>query len=138
MAEPRELALAWFGPMVGSCGIHGGFISGTHAGCRLTDMNSEIPRLAGIKRPAAYVPIAMSFMALVVVALHVARFGPAKEVDEGAAAHLWQLLMVAQVPIVAYSAITGLRRAPREAWAILGLQLAAAAGAGAPVWLLGL
>ena len=101
-------------------------------------MNSPHHLPVSFNRPSAYLPVVMSLAALIVVALHVARFGPAREADEGAAAHVWQLLMVAQIPIVVFCAATGLRRAPREAWVVLGLQLAAAAAAGAPVWLLGL
>jgi len=42
---------------------------------------------------------------------HVATSGDVRETDEGTAAHLWQLLMAAQLPVVAVFAITWLPRA---------------------------
>ena len=95
-----------------------------------------LPRI--IKQPSAYVPIAMSLAALATVVLHVARFGAAREPDEGAAAHIWQLLMAAQLPIIAFFAIRWLPQAPKEALVVLALQLAAVLAALAPVFLLGL
>ena len=95
-----------------------------------------LPRI--IKQPSAYVPIAMSLAALATVALHVARFGTAREPDEGAAAHIWQLLMAAQLPVIAFFAIKWLPQAPKEALIVLALQFVAAVAALAPVFLLGL
>lgn len=88
--------------------------------------------------PSAFAPILMSLAALVVVTVHVARFGAAIETDEGVAAHLWQLLMVGQLPMIAVFAIKRLRLVPREACVVLGLQFVAAATAAAPVFFLGL
>ncbi len=64
-----------------------------------------------MKRPSAFLPVAMSLAALATVLGHVAMFGAAREADEGAAAHTFQLLLIAQVPIVAFFAIKWLRRA---------------------------
>jgi hypothetical protein len=91
-----------------------------------------------IKRPSAFVPIVMSLAALAVVALHVARFGSAQEADEGVAAHVWQCLMVAQIPVIVIFAAKWLRRTPRDAGLVLVLQFVAAAAAVAPVYFLGL
>ena len=91
-----------------------------------------------MKQPSAFLPVAMSFAALATVLGHVARFGVAREADEGAAAHIFQLLMIAQVPIVAFFGIKWLPRTPRQALPILGLQAAAALAALAPVFLLNL
>jgi len=104
----------------------------------LMAMNTENSIAEIFKRPSAFLPIVLSLAALIVVLLHVARFGAAREADEGAAAHVWQLLMAAQLPLVAFFATKWLRRAPREAGRILALQLAAAAAAVAPVYFLGL
>ena len=57
----------------------------------------------------------MSLCALATVVLHLVRFGPAPQSDEGAAAHIWQLFMVAQIPIIIFFAIKWLPRAPKEA-----------------------
>ena len=91
-----------------------------------------------LKQPSAFLPVAMSLAALATVLVHVAAFGAAREADEGTAAHIWQLLMVAQVPIVALFAIKWLPDAPRQALPILALQAGAMLAALAPVFLLGL
>ena len=94
--------------------------------------------LTMMKQPSAYLPVAVSFAALATVLGHVVRFGVAREADEGTAAHIFQLLMIAQVPIVAFFAITWLPQAPRQALPVLALQAAAALAALAPVFLLNL
>ena len=86
-------------------------------------------RQVGDVRPHAFVwsavlPLAMALTALALVLGHVAVSGGVRETDEGTAAHLWQLLMVAQVPTVAFFAITWLPRAPRQALFVLVLQAA--------------
>jgi len=91
-----------------------------------------------IRQPSAFLPIAMSLGALAMVAIHVARFGVTREADEGTAAHIWQLLMAAQLPIIGYFAIRWLPESPRQAVAILVLQAVAAVAALAPVFLLGM
>ena len=89
-----------------------------------------------LKQPSAFLPVAMSLAALAVVLGHVAMFGVVREADEGTAAHIWQLLMAAQAPIVAYFAIKWLPRNPREALLILALQAVAGLAALAPVFIL--
>jgi hypothetical protein len=79
----------------------------------------------------------MSLAALGAVAYHIARFGTAPQPDEGAAAHIWQLLMAGQVPVVLFYAVKSLPEAPRTAVPILALQVAAALAAVAPIYLLG-
>ena len=91
-----------------------------------------------IKQPSGFLPVAMSLAALATVLVHVAMFGTAREADEGTAAHIWQLLMVAQVPIIAFFAIKWLPRTPRHALPVLALQAAAALAALAPVFFLDL
>jgi len=91
-----------------------------------------------IKQPSAFLPLAMSFAALATLLGHVAMFGVVREADEGTAAHVFQLLMVAQVPVVAFFAIKWLPRTPREAMQILALQAGAALAALAPVFFLNL
>lgn len=86
-----------------------------------------------LKRPSAFLPLGMSFAALVTVLGHVAIFGAVREADEGAAAHIFQILMVAQVPILAFFAIKWLPRTPRQALPIVALQAGAALAALAPV-----
>ena len=87
-----------------------------------------------IKQPSALLPIARSLAALAVVLGHIAIFGAVREADEGAAAHLWQLLMVGQIPVVAYFALKWLPRDTGRGWRVLALQAAAAVAACAPVY----
>ena len=88
------------------------------------------------KRPSAFLPLLMSVAALVLVLVHVAVVGAAaaRESDEGATAHIFQLLLVAEVPLVAFFAIKWLPRAPRISVAFLALQAAAVIVALAPVY----
>lgn len=90
-----------------------------------------------IKQPSAFLPIAMSLAALAAVLCHIAIAGTAPQSDEGTAAHIWQLLMAGQAPVVAFHAIKWLPRNPKAALEVLGLQLGAALAALAPVYLLG-
>jgi hypothetical protein len=78
----------------------------------------------------------MSIAALLTVLYHLAMFGSARQTDEGAAAHIWQLLMAGQLPVVAFYAVKWLPRAPRTALQVLAIQLGAALTALAPVYLL--
>ena len=90
-----------------------------------------------IQRPSAFIPIAMSTAALGTVLFHIVTVGTAPQPDEGAAAHIWQLLMAGQVPVVMFYAVTSLSEAPKTALPILGLQVGAALAAIAPIYLLG-
>jgi len=79
----------------------------------------------------------MSTLALVMVLYQVVMFGMARQADEGTAAHVWQLLMAGQVPVVAFHAARWLPRAPRTARRVLAMQAGAALAALAPVHRLG-
>jgi hypothetical protein len=87
-----------------------------------------------MRLPSAYLPLVMSFAALATVLYHVAVFGAAREADEGAAAHIFQLLLVAQVPVVAFFAFKWLPRKPGPALRVLGLHVVAVLAALAPVF----
>jgi hypothetical protein len=89
-----------------------------------------------VKQPSALIPLAMSCAALAIVLGHIAMSGVGREADEGTAAHLWQLLMAGQLPVVAFFAIKWLPRSPRQALLVLVLQAGAALAALAPVFLL--
>ena len=90
-----------------------------------------------LKHPTAFLPVAMSLGALAAVLIFISLHGTAPQADEGTAAHLWQILMAAQVPIVLFFAMKWLPQSPREAMPILALQFIAAIAALAPVFLLG-
>ena len=89
-----------------------------------------------LKHPGAFLPLAMSLGAFATVMMYVALYGPAPQADEGTAAHIWQILMAGQIPIVAFFAIRWLPRAPRQALLVLVLQGSAALLALVPVYLL--
>jgi hypothetical protein len=80
----------------------------------------------------------MSVAALAIVLVHLARYGTAREADEGTAAHLWQILMAGQLPIIAWFAIRWLPRNPRATVWVLALQAVAGLAAMAPVFYFGL
>jgi hypothetical protein len=90
------------------------------------------------KKPSAFLPVAMSLAALAVVLVHIAVFGTAREADEGAAAHLWQLLMAAQLPFLVFFAVRWLPLNPKPALLVRALQAGAIVTALAPVYLLNL
>jgi len=89
-------------------------------------------------KPSAMIPVVMSLGALVLVLIQIGAHGVAPERDEGAVAHLWQLLMAAQLPVVAFFAFRWLRRAPWQAATVLVVQaLAWASAAVIPVHIFG-
>ena len=89
-----------------------------------------------LKRPSALLPLVMSAAALVLLLGHVAVVGvaAARQPDEGAVAHIFQFLLVAQVPLVAFFAIKWLPRARRIYLPVLTLQGVAVIVALAPVY----
>ena len=99
-------------------------------------IGKELIMKAILKKPSAFLPLAMSFGALATVLMYVALFGPAPQSDEGTAAHIWQILMAGQIPIIAFFAFKWLPQSPREALLVLVLQGGAALMALAPVFLL--
>jgi hypothetical protein len=104
----------------------------------IPDMPHRSPRrsdwAALAKRPTAFLPVLMSLAALTLVLVHIAWFGTQRQADEGTPAHLFQLLMAAQLPIIATFAAKSLPQAPRRALGVLAIQLIAAIAAFAPVF----
>ena len=93
------------------------------------------------RKPAAFIPLAMSGAALLVIACALLpdvlrHHAIVRQPDEGAAAHLWQLLMAIQIPVVLFFAVKWLGRAPRQALEVLALQAGAWLAACAPVYFL--
>jgi hypothetical protein len=96
----------------------------------MANMNSTL------RQPSAFLPVAMSLVALIVVLSHLALFGVVHEADEGAAAHIWQILMAVQLPIIGFFIIKHLRQKPKQVLPVLALQITAALTACAPVFFL--
>jgi len=97
-----------------------------------------------VRKPSAFLPLAMSLTALAMLGgayifgLATGHGGLVREPDEGSIAHVWQLLMAGQMPILAFFAIKWLPRAPRQTLYVLGLQAGAVLAAMAPVYFLNL
>jgi hypothetical protein len=94
--------------------------------------------VALVKLPSAFVPIAMSLTALAVVLGSIALFGVVRDADEGAVAHIWQLLMAGQIPILAFFVVKWLPRTPRQTLGVAVLQIGAWLASAAPIFFLGL
>ena len=86
------------------------------------------------KLPSAFLPVAMSLTGLAMVLSDVAIYGVVHQADEGTVAHLWQLLMAGQIPVVAFFTIKWLPRAPRQTLGVLALQAGAGLASMAPVF----
>ena len=91
-----------------------------------------------VRKPSGMIPIIMSAAALAVVLTAVAMVGARHEPDEGAAAHMFQILIAGQLPFLAWFAFHWLRRDFRSALSVMLLQGAAIAVALFPVWYFGL
>lgn len=89
-----------------------------------------------MKRPSAFLPVVMSLAALGTVLVQLATHGVSPQADEGAAAHIFQLLLVAQVPVVAFFAVKWIPRASKAALQVLAVQIGSALAALAPVYIL--
>lgn len=90
---------------------------------------------SGVNRVTSLAPLIFSAIAFsIVMANIVARVPPRP--DENASAHIWQLLMAGQLPIIGIFLATSDWRM-RSSRLILAAQLAAFAGAAIPVWLAG-
>jgi hypothetical protein len=88
---------------------------------------------AVIRNPSALIPIFMSMTALALVLGHIGLYGVAREADEGTTAHLWQILMAGQAPVLLFFAIKWLPRSPWRALGVLALQAGAVLAAMTPV-----
>lgn len=95
-----------------------------------------------VMRPSGFLPMVMSVLALFVVFLRLAMWGAGPEAmhagrpDEGPAAHIWQILITCQIPILVYFSVKWLRTDLLGTLSVLGLQLLAILAAMAPVFLL--
>ena len=76
----------------------------------------------------------MSLLALAMVPVHVAVNGLTREADEGTAAHIFQVLIIVQVLIVALFAFKWIPQRPMWAIRVLAFQLVAGFAAIAAVY----
>ena len=94
-------------------------------------MNLEL-----LKKPTAWIPLALATGALTVPYLWVLVIGADPAGDEGGAAHLWQILMAAQFLAIFFFALTQLPQKPKLGLITLAVQIIAFLVAAAPVFLL--
>jgi len=89
-----------------------------------------------VNRISAWLPLLCSALAFTIVMANIiARVPP--QPDENASAHLWQLLMVGQLPFIAAFVATSDWRHWQRPATLLAAQLAAIIAAAVPVWIAG-
>ena len=88
------------------------------------------------KKPSAWIPIALSLAMLAFILTLLGINGVPTEMpeDEGVGAHLFQLWLVLEAPMIFFFAFKWLPRNPKEATFILILQVIAVLAACFPVY----
>ena len=84
-------------------------------------MNIKLTNASLLKQPSAWLPLAMSLAGVALVLGHAAIFGIVYEADEGAAAHVWQILMAGQIPFVIYFMSKWLMQRVKESMLMVSL-----------------
>jgi hypothetical protein len=80
-----------------------------------------------LKKPSAWIPVAMPLIVFAVMLVSIAVSGPpVRQADEGTGAHLFQIWLVLEVLSVAVFAVKWLPKKPKQALIILTLQVAVA------------
>jgi hypothetical protein len=85
-------------------------------------MNNTPQNTPLFRQPSAWIPLVMSLVALTMILGYVAIFGIFRHQDEGAPARIFQLIMLTQLPLMAYFAVKWLPKRPAQALAVLALQ----------------
>lgn len=79
-----------------------------------------------IKKPLTWIPPAISFLNTLFLLFYVAFFGNSHHEDEGIPAHIFQLLVFAQIFLAIVFLIKWFSKKPKEAITIFILQIFAA------------
>ena len=90
------------------------------------------------RQPSGFMPVVLSLAALALVLGTIATAGVARQPDEGAAAHIYQLLIAAQLPLLCLFMLRSVRKDVRAGLVIASIQVAALGAALWPVWYFGL
>jgi len=85
-------------------------------------MKTKLSNSSLLIQPSALVPILMSFAALTLVIANNLIFGIVHETDEGTSAHIFQILMIAQLPIIVYFAFKWLQKNPKQTIIVIVMQ----------------
>jgi len=90
-------------------------------------MNTSSENNSLFKQPSAWIPLAMSLVALTMILGYVVinSLASSGNGDEGAPARIFQLIMLAQLPIAGYFAIKWLPKQPKQSLIVLALQAVA-------------
>jgi hypothetical protein len=100
----------------------------------------DVPAHSVFSRPSAWLPLVMSGAALADVLLYVVIFGTGQRAgevqDENGTAHIFQILITGEAPIIVFFAVRWLPADWRMGLRILVLQAAAILLALSPVYLL--
>jgi len=91
--------------------------------------------LPTIKQPSAWIPIALSLTVLTAFIITITISGPpAREPDEGTAAHLFQIWLVLEVFMVSIFALKWIPQNSKQALIIFAIQIIAVLAACYPVY----
>lgn len=82
--------------------------------------------LSLLKKPSAWIPLALSFVMLsIMVFLFLTAGPPVPQKDEGTAAHLFQIWLVLEALFIAFFGIKWLLEKPMDALLVVAIQLIA-------------
>lgn len=84
--------------------------------------DAETPRRPLLISPLSLAPMVMSMFCIAMILLHVARFGTLKQEDEGIEAHLFQVVMALQAPLILFFVGKWWPERRRETLVVLSLQ----------------
>jgi cell division protein FtsW (lipid II flippase) len=87
-----------------------------------------------IKRPLAWIPVAMSLAILAMVLTTIGISGAVRQEDEGTKAHIFQIWLVLEVVLVTVFVVEWVPRRPKQALVVLAIQILCVLAACAPVF----
>ena len=90
-----------------------------------TEMTPTVATL--MRKPIAWLSLALSLLAIGLIVANVVFVGLAPQADEGAEARIFQVLMLFDALVIGAFAVRWLPIAPKEASAVVALQLLMAA-----------
>jgi cell division protein FtsW (lipid II flippase) len=87
-----------------------------------------------IRRPLAWIPVAMSLAILAMVLTTLGLSGAVRQEDEGTQAHIFQIWLILEGVLVTVFAVAWVPRRPRQALVVLAIQILCVLAACAPVF----
>lgn len=86
-------------------------------------MNTILSDNSLLKKPSAFIPLLMPLIALTIVLVHFEFVGIVHERDEGTLAHIFQLLIIVQIPFVIIFLFSWVNKKPKQTLLILAIQV---------------